>query len=101
MRKLGVFLWQDILVLAHQPQSVGHRNCGNVDEVGSFDARAFWFSASKSKRERAKPQESSAVAMDSAKAETLMNTGFSTFGRIVGRPNRLLAATVGACIRFA
>jgi len=77
------------------------RNSGNVDEVTDFDARAFWFSASKSKPERAGPQESSAEAMDSAKAETRMNTGFSTFGRIVGRSNRLLAATVAACIQFA
>ena len=41
---------------------------------------------SESNPEEIEPQESSAEAMDSAKAETRENTGFSIFGRIGGRP---------------
>ena len=43
-------------------------------------------SVSESNPEEIETQESSAEAMDSAKAETRMNAGFSTFGRIGGRP---------------
>ena len=46
----------------------------NVDESTSLDARQFSFSASESNPEEIEPQE------------TRMNTGFSTFGRIGGRP---------------